>query len=313
MIEQAADWAAQLATREATQHDHDACEDWCRQNPLHRLAMDRMRGLDAQFDSTDEIGRAAVERVLNRRSRNGGPFGGLAGGLLLLIGGGWLAAQSFTARGWFPDYQTARGEQRTIELPDGSSVTIDTDAALDYRSNGGGRTVTLFRGQIFARVAKDDARPFVVETRDGTAAARGTAFIVRRNYNSTIVTVVESRVSACPAKAQHERCADLGAGDRVSMAGGVLEHLEEVDPEIAASWAEGWLAVDDQPAANVLLELNRYRSQPVRFDADELIGVRVSGSFPLDDPDRAIEGIVRSTGLRLSHAPDGALAIARAK
>jgi transmembrane sensor len=33
----------------------------------------------------------------------------------------------------------------------------------------------------------------------------------------------------------------------------------------------------------------------------------VSGSFPLTDPDRALEGVMQSTSLRLSRARDGEL------
>ncbi|CCW17325.1 FecR protein [Sphingobium indicum BiD32] len=313
MIEQAAYWAAQFATDQATQNDRDACEAWCREHPLHRLAMDRMRGLDAQFDSTDDIGRETIETVLERRSRKGRWFGGFTLGLVLLVGGGWLAAQSLTVRAWFPDYKTARGEQRTVTLADGSGLTIDTDGALDFRRDDANRTVTLFRGQILARVAKDEARPFVVETRDGTATALGTAFIVRRDEDATTVTVIESNVRVCPAKASPETCSDLSPGDQVRLEQGRLSRLGRIDPGTAAIWAEGWLAVDDQPVAGVLLELNRYRRQPVRFDADELAGVRVSGSFPLADSDRALDGIVRLTGLRLSRAQDGFPVVSRAK
>lgn len=307
MVEQAAFWVAQLATDEATQEDRDACEAWCRKHPLHRLAMERMRGLDAQFNSTDDIGRETIDAVLERRSRKGRWFGGLTLGLVLIACGGWMAAQSLTVRAWFPDYETARGEQRTVTLADGSGLTIDTDAALDFRRDDTRRTVTLFRGQILSRVAKDSARPFVVETRDGTATARGTAFIVRRDNDATTVTVIESSVRACPSRAGPEACANLSPGDRVRMAQGKLGRLDRIDPEAAAIWAEGWLAADDQPVTRVLLELNRYRTQPLRFDESELADVRVSGSFPLTDADRSLQGILQSTGLHLSRAGDGEL------
>jgi transmembrane sensor len=164
MIEQAAYWAAQLATDEATQDDHDACETWCREHPLHRLAMDRMRGFDAQFNSADDIGRETIETVLERRSRKVRWFGGLMAGLVFLIGGGQLAIQSLTVKALFPDYQTERGEQRTVKLADGSGLSIDTGAALDFHRGAKERKVTLFHGQILVRVAADASHPFIVET-----------------------------------------------------------------------------------------------------------------------------------------------------
>lgn len=312
MIAEAADWVAQLATDEATQDDRDACEAWRRAHPLHGLALDRMQGLDARIQDAEAIDRKTIAAGLARRSRAGRRLGGLTLCLIILAGGGWIASRSQSVRAWSPDFETGRGEQRTIALADGSSLTLDTDAAIDVASDGDSRRVTLFRGRVVARVAEDPARPFVVETRDGTATALGTAFVVRRDKDATTVTVIESRVRACPAKAMRD-CADLSPGDQVRIRSGRLERLERVDPETAGMWATGWLAADDRPAADVLAELNRYRSRPVRFDAADLSSIRVSGSFPLTDPDRALEGLVGSTGLILSRGEDGALRVRRAK
>jgi transmembrane sensor len=311
-IEKAAWWAAQLATDEATKGDRDACEAWCRAHPTHRLALERMRGLDVQIGDADPIGREAIAKMLRPRSKSGRRIGGLALGLVLLVGCGWLSAQSLTVRAWFPDLETGRGEQRTVTLADGSGLTLDTDAALDFETDADRRHVTLFRGQILAHVARDATRPFVVETRHGTATALGTAFTVRQDENVTTVTVLESRVRACPATAEGD-CIDLQPGDRVRMGADGLERLGRVDPAAAGMWAEGWLAADDQPVVDVLTELNRYRQQPVRFETADLVGIRVSGSFPLADPNRALEGIVRSTGLTMSRSGDGSMLVRRAK
>jgi transmembrane sensor len=97
------------------------------------------------------------------------------------------------------------------------------------------------------------------------------------------------------------------------MKPGSLERLNRINPKTAGMWAKGWLVADDQPVARVLLELNRYLRQPVRFDAQELAAIRVSGSFPLADPDRALGGILQSTGLRMSSTTDDAPRVSRAK
>lgn len=305
MIEQAALWSAQLATDEATQADHDACKAWCQEHPLHQLAMDRMRAFDAQIDSADDLGRETIQSVLQGRARKGRRFGIATLGLALIVGGGWLTAQSLTVRAMFPDYETARGEQQSVKLADGSGLTLDTDAALDFDQNRSDRTVTLFRGQILARVSRDHRHPFVVRTEHGTATALGTVFTVRKDNDGTTVTVLESHVRACAAPAGEERCANLSPGDRVRLKDSGVIRLNRVDAEAAGIWAEGWLAADDQPVADVLNELNRYRDRPIRFAPADLASVRVSGSFPLTDPDRAVAAIARATGLRLSRSADG--------
>lgn len=311
IIEQAAFWSAQLATGEATPEDRLACEAWCRENPLHRLTMDRMRGLDAQLDRTDDASRDAIGTLLKREPTRGRRLGRAAMGLVLLVGGGWFAAQSLTVRALFPDHETGRGAQRHVTLADGSTLDLDTDAAVDFDRSASSRTVTLFQGRIFARVTKDPARPFVVETSDGKVTALGTAFIVERNLGETFVTVIESRVRACAARTNARDCADLEPGDRARMSGGTVQRLERVDPTTAALWTEGWLAADNRPVAEILLELNRYRAQPARFDTADLDGVRVSGSFPLADADRALLAIADATGLRMERSPDGDVRVLR--
>ena len=313
MIEQAAFWSAQLATDETTQAERDACEAWCREHPLHRIAMDRMRAFDTQIDSTDDIGRETIQSLLDARGRKTRRIGGAALGVFAIAGAGWMAMQSLAMRAWFPDYETALGEQRTVTLADGSGLTLDTAASLDFDRAGDRRTVTLFRGQVLARVARDVAHPFVVRTGDGTATALGTAFTVRKDKGATTVIVLESKVRVCPAEAEPPRCADLTPGDHARIDQGRVVRLGRIDPETAGAWAEGWLAADDQPVADVLEDLNRYRAQPIRFIDADLAGVRVSGSFPLSDTNRALDGIVQSTGLGLSRAQDGSPVVGRTK
>jgi transmembrane sensor len=258
-----------------------------------------MRGLDARFDGTDPSGREVIGQLLTRRPKRARRIGG-ALAVLLLAGGGWLAGQSFALRGLLPDYRTTAGEQRTVNLADGSRLTIDTDGAASVRLDRAARTVSLFHGQVLAQVAHDRARPFVVATTDGTATALGTQFTVRRIDKGTMVTVIESRVRACASTPG--ACLDLMPGQRAWMDRGGIRRMADVDAETAGAWAEGWLAADDRPVADVLAELNRYRAVPVRFDPAALAGVRVSGSFPLRDTDQALSGIARATGLRLSGA-----------
>ncbi|HUD28972.1 MAG TPA: FecR domain-containing protein [Novosphingobium sp.] len=297
MIREAARWSAELATDEATEADRDACEAWCRQDPLHRVAMERMRGLDTRFDRAGEPERGALDRLLDlSRRRGGGTKAAAVLGIAVLVAAGWAATDSWTLRSRFPDAATVIGEQRTVTLADGS-IRLDTDSAVDVDARGAGTRIALFRGRVFAQVHPHRTAPFLVETPEGTASALGTAFTVEREAGRTLVTVVSSHVRVCPARVGG--CRDLAPGSRAVMDGGGVRAASPVAPRDAAAWSEGWLVADDRPVSEVLAELNRYRAVPVGFDAAALARVRVSGSFPLADTDRAVEGIARVTGLRL--------------
>jgi len=309
MVAKAAEWAAILDDAPVPQAQRDACEAWCREHPLHRLALERMRSLDGRFTGLTRLDRQVLRTVTARTFP--GPRAqrqGLSGVLALLVGlGAWYGADSPRVRSLFPDARTDRGEVRTLALADGSGLVVDTQTALDVRITGGGRQVDLFDGRVLAQVAHDPGRPFTIRTGDGTVTALGTAFSVHRDGRRTLVTVIASRVRACPAAAGD--CLELGAGDRALMTQGGVSRLPPVDPATAAAWTTGWLVVDDQPLTDVLAELNRYRAQPIRFDATGLRDIRVTGSYPLGDTDRALQAMAAALGVRVVPLGDGGVTV----
>jgi transmembrane sensor len=94
-----------------------------------------------------------------------------------------------------PTYATAIGEQRSIELADGSTVELNSRSKIRIRYSEHERNVELLEGQALFHVAKSHGRPFVVSA-DGTRVrAVGTQFDVYKKHTGTLVTVIEGRVA----------------------------------------------------------------------------------------------------------------------
>lgn len=310
-LEAAAEWAARLDGGDATEADRAACKAWCAEHPSHLQAWLTLQAFNDRLDGIGGVERHALHSLQAGRRARRRQLGGAGLGVLLAGLIGWGATTSPAYRAWFPDYRTAPGEQRQVALADGSQLLIDTDGAVNVEMDGADRTVDLVRGQILARVAKAEGRRFVVRTPEGSATALGTAFTVRRDPEGTLVTVLESHVRACPADAGDDpaRCRDLGPGERVRLVAAKVAPLSQIDPAQAALWASGWIEADDREVAEVLAELNRYRTEPVRFDAGALKGLRVSGAYPLNDPDRALSGLAAAARLKVDRAPDGGVSV----
>lgn len=302
-IAQAARWVAQLDSEKATLRQRQACETWCAAHPSHRLAFERMRGVSARFEQLGSIERDALKRAIKRRDLNRTRLAVVAvsSGAAALLG--WTASQSLDVRALTPNHGTPAGQVRSVALADGSTLVLDTASKLDVDLTARDRTVTLFEGRVLANVAPDRARPFVVRSRQGQATALGTAFTVRSDATHTLVTVIESKVRVCPRKSA--ACLDLTAGQRARVTEDAAIRLAPVSPAVATAWTKGWLEVDDRPLAEVLDELNRYRALPVRYDPRVGAQVRLTGSYPLTDTDRAVEAIALSTGLRLNRSAAG--------
>lgn len=302
-IAEAAHWAAQLDSERVSPRQRRACEAWCAAHPANRATLERMLAAGARFEQLGPVERDALKRAARRQDQGRLRLGASALALLAVVVVGWAASRILAVRALTPDLRTAPGEQKTLALADGSRLVLDTAGSLDVDLTADRRTVTLFEGQVLATVSPDASRPFTVRSRHGAATALGTAFVVRGAADATVVTVIESTVRVCPRAAAP--CLDLGPGQRARLSAAGLTRLPSIEPQAAGAWSKGWLEVDDRPLAEVLGELNRYRAQPIAFDSRTLRGVRVTGSYPLTDTDRAAEALAAAAGLRLTRAPDG--------
>jgi transmembrane sensor len=74
---------------------------------------------------------------------------------------------------------TQVGELRTLSLPDGSHIRLNTASSVAVDYTGTVRAIRLHRGEAHFTVARDSARPFTVTAGSVTVRAVGTAFNVR--------------------------------------------------------------------------------------------------------------------------------------
>ncbi|MFT8885181.1 MAG: FecR domain-containing protein, partial [Acetobacter papayae] len=81
---------------------------------------------------------------------------------------------------WQADQYAPAAQMRTVQLADGSSILLAPLSAIRVEASGGGRTITLLRGEALFTVKHDPARPFSVKAGDVTATDIGTVVDVAR-------------------------------------------------------------------------------------------------------------------------------------
>ncbi|MHA7917660.1 FecR family protein [Alloalcanivorax xenomutans] len=290
-LREAAEWIATLHSGAVTEEERQACRCWRRADVRHERAYVRAESLWHRLEPVSGRHRPEAGPVLGkvlgpvRRNRRTSLLA-LAG--LLGLGLAWWPLWSLNLTS---DYHAAVGEQRQVTLPDGSSLILNSGAAVDVDYDGDERRVILRDGDVYATVAPDPDRPFVVATGLGSARALGTRYAVSLRDRNMAVVVTESSVQVCaatpPPPARHA-CVDAHAGQRTAIDGKSIKSPRGVDVRLATAWLDRRLVADDQPLTTVLEELARYRSGLLRFDDLELAGLRVSGVFPLDDTDQAL-------------------------
>jgi transmembrane sensor len=122
-------------------------------------------------------------------------------------------------------------------------------------------------------------------------------FTVRKQVTSTQVTVLEDEVELIPQLAGG-KTQRLVAGQQAQMSSRSVEVATATDQ--ADSWTRGLLVAVDWPLSRLVAELSRYRTGVLRCDP-AIAGLRVSGAFPIDDTDRALQAIANALPVRIGH------------
>ncbi|MGE8189663.1 FecR family protein [Pseudomonas sp. NPDC086278] len=301
MINEAAAWLTLLHDDVVSEGDRAACDAWCNADPRHGVALARMRVL---WGSLDQLPAAPARVALKQAFAK--PGAGLAGRgtqALVLLGVllcGWVGSDNLPI--WLADQRTGVGERREVALADGSRLQLNSNSALDVKFDSQHRTIELLSGEVLVTVAKDAQRPFVVHTEQGTATALGTKYLVKRAADgSTVVSVLESVVAAKPDGAEAVK---VKAGEQTILSNGHVQAPQPIGNTDPAAWTRGLLKVDDRPLSEVLQTLANYRHGLVRFDAQALQGLRVSGVFRLDDTDASLATLADNLPIKVEHFTD---------
>lgn len=308
-LREAAEWRVLLADRDLPEKEREAFAAWLDAHPDHARAWQELQTTwDAFADVQRPRTRAALEQVFaaerqaTRRLLRRGIATVLvlvpAVGLVLGLGLGIASPRHLLA-----DHHTAIGERLTVDLPDGSTLVIDTASAVDIRFDAQQRTVRLIDGRMFIDVAPDPGRPLAVIAGETRVRALGTRFSVSRvvsaNDDRVGVSVYESRVELCPG-ADAAGCRQLRDGEAADTVAGVVGNPVGFKPPGEPAWVAGYLEAERRPLGDVLAELARYHRGLLYYDAAQLAGLEVSGILPLDDPDQALSALATTLPIRVA-------------
>jgi transmembrane sensor len=226
-----------------------------------------------------------------------------------VLGGGTLAVAGFalTRSGvigprLFADYATDVGEQRTVALTDGSSVFLNARSALSVKFAAAERRLSLLEGQATFAVARDAARPFVVEAGDGQTRTVGTVFDIDIRADEAIVTVVEGVVAITTDQAPDPVVARVDQRVRY-FPRGRPSAPEAANADIETAWRRGKLIFNRRPLADVVADIERYRRGTIVLVGDGLRSLEVTGVFDLNDPETILRTIEDTLPVQMTRLP----------
>ncbi|MBX3302862.1 MAG: FecR domain-containing protein [Nitrospira sp.] len=318
--EEALHWFVRLKAGYITDGDRAQFQVWCDGQVFRRDEFDKLTEI---WDDLDDIG-PLLEREVDRadaksqstgrrfsvrpqgRRSSYGFSAALVASLLAVVAGGWW----FVDRAEIADYRTARGEQRTVVLPDGTRMVLNTETAVTTEMSMFKRTVVLHQGEALFIVTHDDRKPFRVEAGSRTVRDIGTQFTVRRDHTQVTVSVVEGvvEVQSSNEAASAKQQTTLTAGERASYSEqGGLSSITTVDVAAVMAWTTGDIVFDQRPLAEVVQEFGRYHRGEIRVLDPRLSDRKISGRFSLRDREAFLRAVKAATQAKSTHVGENVI------
>jgi transmembrane sensor len=312
--EEASVWLARL-DRGLREHEGASLQQWL-ESPSHRHVIlelarmwhgpDTVAVLSALFPKSTELEKP-------QRSRRGLLIVSLTAVVAISIVGTW----AFTLDGHLPSYYlqdphyaqdgftrgiyvTAIGEQRELNLPDKSSIMMNTGTRMGIDFSLRSRDVSIQYGEASFHVAYEPDRPFTVRAGKRAFQAVGTHFNVRvLTPDNVEVTVTEGMVKVLWAPPVVPETPELrrmpltfgeetvGALETALVEPGYqsIRKVGAAELEALVAWQRGMLIFEREPLESVLAEVDRYTTTKFVLADEKLRLVRFSGYFRIGDMD----------------------------
>jgi transmembrane sensor len=272
--EAAAEWLVRLQDRNVSLEDTLEWQRWVGANERHATAFAR---IESVWDEPWEILQKPNSAIRTSPRGRGAVWAVAAAVALVAVASGWMLWQNISADG----IQTDVGQTRSVQLADGSRITLGGGTQLRVSFDSKTRRLDLTRGEAFFVVAKDPMRPFSVHAGNATVTAIGTEFNVRRSADRVVVAVVEGRVSIEPTSllTAADKPVPLAAGQQTVVDGRGVKPVETLaDTAAATAWQSGQLVFRREPLRYVLEDVNRYSNKPIVLGDGSLGEMRITGT-----------------------------------
>ena len=361
-------WISQLdGDRAPSAEDIAALQEWINRSPLHRQELQRLAELWGDLNMLTELAPDLDSLAApNQPSFIGklltpifGPLfaprlplaTALASALVLIIS--MVVWNDFKrTEPSHHMFTTQVGEQRLAQLPDGSSVQINTNSQVEIDFTRDKRKVRLLKGEAHFSVAHDKSRPFEVFAGSGMVRAVGTAFSVYLKDQQVEVTVTEGRVEIAPSvenaiaaidsstgnvgdnsignsanreagqqptqTAQPQKTAQLtqlSAGQNIRF----NHHIEPIQTlrqdQVARklSWRDGMLVFSGESLEQVVAEVSRYTTQSIVITDASIRDIRIGGYFKAGETQAMFDALETSFGVQVSRIDSGLVHLSRAQ
>ncbi|WIO74715.1 FecR domain-containing protein [Porticoccaceae bacterium LTM1] len=229
-------------------------------------------------------------------------------------------------------YVTRVGEQKTINLVDGSSLILNTGTQVYVDMAESYRKVILERGEIYLDVVADPMRPFSVDLESHSVTVLGTSFNIYKKSDAFNVSVIEGLVAI------HKKDDPVsGTSPLIESSGGARVRIESPDQnrlqsgwvaefdasensivaykpqniERLSGWRTGVIRFEEAPLYEVVQELNRYSGKKILIEDKSVMDLEFYGSIRVDQLFTAVKAFEEILPVKVIHHFDRVIIVGK--
>lgn len=235
--------------------------------------------------------------------------------LLVMAGAFYLYSQPDQSR----VFSAREGERKSVRLPDGSQVIINSGSTLKLSDNFNetDRAVTL-EGEVYFDITSNEQKPFVINTRASEVKVLGTAFNVRA-YPSEATEVaslvrgaiqvriktgsgLSERFLLKPMQKMIIQKTDQPVVKEKAISGEVNRTVPPsridsvifnkiLDDVAETAWTKNKLVFDNETLEEAAIRMQQWYGIEIKFENDSLKNIRYTASYEGETLEKVLEAI----------------------
>lgn len=197
-------------------------------------------------------------------------------------------------------FATPVGGRETLAFSDGSQIELNTNTVLHTEIGQEKRTATLEQGEAYFQIKHDQNRPFIVMAGSSRLIDLGTKFVVRREKDRLVVTLIDGRVHLETGADAGSRQITMAPGETAVATAEGLVVTRKAPTELAdkLAWRKGLLVFQHTTLADAAAEFNRYNDRKIIVGDAVTSQLTINGTFPANDVGPFVEVTGAVFGLR---------------
>ena len=194
-------------------------------------------------------------------------------------------------------------EVQQFSLSDGSKITLNRSAKLTYPQTFTQKArVVELSGEAYFDIARDEAHPFIIQTKQSSIKVLGTSFNVRSLAKDTYIEVQVTSGSVLLTSSEKEITLEEGEKGIVDLK--TSELSKQKGDRNYLSWMTDELIFEDDKLIDVVKAINRHYQINLSLD-QEKANQKYTGTFANEKIEHVLSQLTLTLGLELVQNEDG--------